>query len=344
MKFKILFIAFLMASSILSAQAPQAFSYQGMVMDSNGNLVTNSQVGIEIEIFSNNDPATYTEVHSVMSTDLGHVNLEIGRGTPASNFQFFDDVKWNAGEVFMNISMDVTGGADFQLVGTVQLLSVPFALFANQANDGPVGPTGPTGPTGPQGLAGPTGATGQTGLPGTGIGPTGPQGNPGPEGPAGPQGVKGPTGQMNGLPGPAGPQGEPGPPGDPSNIQGPVGPQGEEGDIGDVGAQGPPGEPGPNGIGGGIPGPVGEMGPQGPDKGEQGPDGAPGENGPVGPPGADGADGIDGVDGIPNMEMSAVVPSGWFNPSIYLDSGANRADGLPGFRYYNSANDTWIDL
>lgn len=343
MKFNILFITLLMASSILSAQVPQAFSYQGLVMDSNGDLVTDSQVGIEIEIYSINDPGTYTESHSVTSTDLGHVNLEIGRGTSAAN-QSFDDVLWNAGGVFMNISMDVSGGTDFQLVGTVQLLSVPFAFYADQAADGIQGPIGPTGPTGDQGAEGATGAIGIAGQPGTGVGPSGPQGNPGPAGPEGPQGIKGPEGPMDGLPGPAGPQGEPGPPGDFSSIQGPPGPQGEEGDPGDVGEQGLPGEAGEDGIGGGIPGPVGEIGPQGPDKGNRGPDGMQGSNGAIGPPGIDGADGIDGVDGIQNMEMLGTLPGGWFSPNLYLDSGANRADGLPGFRYYNSANDTYIDL
>lgn len=343
MKFKILFIAFLMANSILSAQVPQAFSYQGMVMDSNGALVTDSQVGIEIEIYSNNDPASYTEAHSVMSSSLGHVNLEVGRGTATSGN--FDDVSWNAGAVFMTIGMDVTGGTNYQIVGTVQLMSVPFAFHATESLSGSPGPTGPTGPTGAQGAAGPAGATGATGAIGTGVGPTGATGPIGPAGPEGPQGPTGPEGPMNGLPGPDGPPGEPGPPGDPSNIQGPAGAMGLEGEIGDVGEVGDPGDPGEQGLNGGIPGPVGEMGPQGPDKGEKGPDGAQGSNGAPGMVGAQGAPGIDGIDGIMNMEMLSTEPTGgWFPPNIYLDSGANRADGLPGFRIYNSANDTYTDL
>ena len=340
MKFKILLIAFLFVHSVLGAQVPQAFSYQGIVMDSNGDLVTDSPIGIEIEIYSNNDNGVYIESHALMSTSLGHVNLQVGRGTPT--FESFDNVQWSAGGVFMDIRMDITGGTNYQLVGTVQLVSVPFAFQAIESLSGPVGPAGPQGPVGPQGAQGAQGAIGFPGFDGTGVGPMGPQGLQGPPGPPGPVGPKGIQGPMDGLDGPPGPAGEPGPPGDFSNISGPPGEMGIEGAVGDQGVQGPPGEPGADGIGGGIPGPMGIEGLPGPDKGAQGPQGLPGSNGAPGPQGLQGLPGPDGYDGILNMEMQSVEPSGWFPPTMYLDSGANRADGLPGFRYFDG--NVYIDI
>ncbi len=89
--------------------------------------------------------------------------------------------------------MDVAGGSDFVEMGTLQLLSVPYALFAHTGNQGPAGPQGMQGEPGP---AGPQGETGPAGI----QGPQGLQGEPGATGPEGPQGLQG-------DPGPAGPQG-----------------------------------------------------------------------------------------------------------------------------------------
>lgn len=346
MKFKIILIALLCACSMLNAQVPQAFSYQAIAMDSNGNLVADSQVGIEISVVvdSPSGEVSYTENHLVMSTSLGHINLEVGRGT--ASFGIFEDVAWSSGPHFLEIKMDIDGGTNYQLVGTVQLLSVPFALYAVESLSGFPGPTGPAGPQGAAGATGAQGATGIAGIPGTGVGPSGPTGPIGEVGPQGPKGPKGPQGPADGLPGEIGPEGEPGPPGDPSNIQGPVGPSGPQGATGAMGPAGPAGEPGLPGIGGGIPGPVGDMGPEGPADGIDGPDGPPGANGGTGPVGEVGEPGAPGEDGIINMEMRSTVPDngGWFPVYFYLDSGANRADGLPGFRYLNESNMTYIDL
>ncbi len=54
-------------------------------------------------------------------------------------------------------------------LGTQQLLSVPFALYAANGPQGPAGPAGPTGPQGPAGADGATGATGPQGPVGTSV-------------------------------------------------------------------------------------------------------------------------------------------------------------------------------
>lgn len=81
----------------------------------------------------------------------------------------------------------------------------------------------------------------------------------------------------------------------------------------------------------GAVGPEGEIGPQGP-AASNGAQGAQGPQGPQGPA------------GIPEIAMSDAVPSqnSVSEGHVYLDSGANRVDGKPGFRYYNGS--TWIDL
>jgi len=169
MKFKIIILALMFSSAMLNAQIPQAFSYQAIAMDSNGDLVTDSEVGIEISVLIGTPTGdnVYTESHLVMSTSLGHINLEVGRGTPVLGQ--FANVIWSEDAHFLEIKMDVAGGTDYQFVGTVQLLSVPFAFYAEESLSGIQGPIGPTGPIGPAGAQGPEGAPGPQGQAGTGI-------------------------------------------------------------------------------------------------------------------------------------------------------------------------------
>jgi len=96
---------------------------------------------------------------------------------------------------------------------------------------------------------------------------------------------------------------------------GPAGPQGETGEPGDPFPIAPDICCGP-----GIPG-------------DQGPQGAPGPIGPTGPK---------GFGGLDTLEKSAAPPANPQNGQIYLDDGANRADGNLGYRYFDE--DKWIDL
>jgi hypothetical protein len=99
------------------------------------------------------------------------VSAVIGQGTAVQGT--FAGINWSNTNKFLQVEVDLGNG--YVDLGTQQLMSVPFALYA--AN-GPVGPQGPAGPTGPQGPAGADGATGATGPQGP-IGLTGPAGNNG---------------------------------------------------------------------------------------------------------------------------------------------------------------------
>lgn len=89
-------------------------------------------------------------------------------------------------------------------------------------------------------------------------------------------------------------------------------------------------------------GPSGAQGPQGP----QGPQGIPGPNGadgdPNGPKGITGEQGPKGESGIETLTLSRVIPTNPDQSEVYIDDGTNRADGRPGFRFYDGTS--WIDL
>ncbi len=319
----------------LQAQLPEAFTYQSLIMDAAGQLVTNQEVQIRASFIPNNplDDSEYTELHIETSSDLGHVNFELGRGSIIEGT--FTQLDWTQ-PYFVRIEHSLNGGLDFITLGIIELVSVPYALVAEISYSGIQGPTGSTGLQGPQGEQGPQGPHGPQGERGPNgqIGVTGTEGEVGPPGPQGPKGVQGATG----------PRG-------PSGLQGPIGPQGPKGPIGEVGLpgwMGPQGEQGPSGAqglqgpGGGPRGPSGPAGPQGPDVGLAGP---PGDPGPQGPQGRAGncPKGTQGASGIISMVMRSEPP--FPNATgIYLDDGTNREDGRPGFRYRPANTDPWLDL
>ena len=331
---KVLTILICLMASLMMAQ--NGIRYQGVAFDRSGNITIDRDIALLLTIRAGsvNGTEVYQEVHELSTDANGQFVAIIGDGIPLAGT--WSDLDWGAGAHFLNVQLDPDQGTDYIDVGTSQFLSVPYAFHAERALRGPSGPQGPkgvegaTGPVGPQGVRGPAGMSG-------GISPCGPQGLPGPQGPQGPPGAPGADGSQ-GPQGPSGPQGPPGP-------QGPIGPQGPTGPEGPVGPQGPKGPMGPEGPPGpeqGAQGPQGPPGPAGDPNGPKGPTGPKGPPGPTGPAGVSGGGGNPGLDGRGLQAVLSSPPDFPREHDIYLDNGTNRADGLPGFRYYDGA--AWIDL
>lgn len=230
------------------AQSPQKFNYQTIIRNASGQILINQSVGLRFSVLDGSPTGlmVYQEVHNASTNAFGLVNLQVGSGSVTSGN--FSTINWGGGSKYLKVEIDASGGTNYISMGTAELISVPFALYADQAGNagatgptGPTGPQGPAGPTGAQGQVGPTGATGATGY----IGPTGPQGPTGAmgtQGATGPMGATGATGNM----GPTGPQGPMGPTG----AQGATGLQGMAGPTGPTGPTGPAGTTSPGGSNG----------------------------------------------------------------------------------------------
>ncbi len=280
---KIIFIMGLLLTSAVSlAQAPQRMSYQAVVRDGSNALVSNSSVGMRVSILQGSPSGTaqYVETHTTSTNANGLVTVSIGSGTVVSGSM--GAIDWSAGPYYIKTETDPTGGTSYTIVGTSEMMSVPYALYA--ANS-PAGPTGPTGPQGPAGAAGANGANGATGATGP-AGPTGAAGANGANGATGATGPAGPAGAV-GAQGPQGPTGA-------NGATGPAGPAGA------VGAQGPVGPTGADGATGPA-GPAGAVGAQGP----AGPTGATGADGATGATGATGPGGVTGTTGYHPKFLSA---------------------------------------
>lgn len=177
------FVAFAAFTLSSFGQAPEGFKYQAVVRDA-GNLIVNNQpVGIRMTIQQGSigGATTYSETFSITTNAYGLVNLEIGTGTVVSGD--FSTIDWSAGPYFIETGVDVSGGTSYAVMGTSQLMSVPYALYAKTSGSSTPGPQGPQGIQGPAGNDGATGATGATG----------------PQGPAGADGQGGVTTAGSGI-------------------------------------------------------------------------------------------------------------------------------------------------
>lgn len=130
----ILTIISLFCVSILFAQAPQKFNYQAVARNAQGVVIANQTIKIRTSILDGtaNGNSQYSETHSATTSQLGLFNLSIGAGTIVSGK--FSEVTWSNGDKYLKIEMDPTGGNNFTVIGTSQLLSVPYALNAGNGS------------------------------------------------------------------------------------------------------------------------------------------------------------------------------------------------------------------
>ncbi|MDO5976708.1 FISUMP domain-containing protein [Flavivirga jejuensis] len=130
------FILAVLLTATTFAQAPEKMSYQAVIRDGAGALVTNQVVGMQISILQTTATGTvvYKENQTPTTNVNGLVTLEIGTGTVLSGN--FTTIDWSSGPSFIKTETDPTGGTSYTIAGTSQLLSVPYALQAKKAENG----------------------------------------------------------------------------------------------------------------------------------------------------------------------------------------------------------------
>ncbi|MFZ4544350.1 MAG: hypothetical protein ACOYOA_09900 [Saprospiraceae bacterium] len=147
-------VTFLFCASLF-AQAPQLMSYQAVIRNSNNLLVANAPISMRISILQGSafGAPVYVESHSASTNGNGLAMISIGSGTAQNGI--FSAINWANGPYFVKSETDPGGGSNYSIVSTSQLMSVPYALFAEKsANPGPQGPAGPKGDKGDTGSPG----------------------------------------------------------------------------------------------------------------------------------------------------------------------------------------------
>jgi hypothetical protein len=133
MKRTITYFSLILLATGLFAQAPGKLSFQAVVRNSNGELLKNSNVGFRIQLLQTTEfgAAVYVETQESTTNENGLVTLEIGGGTVVTGK--LDSIDWKKGPYFLKTEIDPDGGTNYTITGTTQLLSVPYALYAETA-------------------------------------------------------------------------------------------------------------------------------------------------------------------------------------------------------------------
>ncbi len=133
---------FLICSLSTDAQ-PQSINYQGVARDAAGLALLNQNISLRLSILDSTSigQALYVESHNATTNTTGLFSLGIGAGTVVSGV--FANIPWAQGDKWLKIEMDATGGTNYQLIGTSQFLSAPYALYSSNVSNADNGvPTG----------------------------------------------------------------------------------------------------------------------------------------------------------------------------------------------------------
>lgn len=122
----------LFGSANLMAQTPLGINYQGIARNADGSPLINQYIGLRVSITSGPDGSNdYTEEHHPETNAFGLFAVVLGQGQSAGSI---GDVDWGAGNKWLQIEIDPQDNGNYLLVGTQQMMSVPYALYA--ANSG----------------------------------------------------------------------------------------------------------------------------------------------------------------------------------------------------------------
>ena len=124
---------FVVFSAGLFAQSPNAFNYQAALRDNQGALLNNQSIGLKIEI-ENSTGVVYTEESVVQTNAFGIINVQVGIN-PSSSSNTFADIDWAQGPYSLNTYVDPSGGQSYQFNSSSDILSVPYAKYAERAEN-----------------------------------------------------------------------------------------------------------------------------------------------------------------------------------------------------------------
>ncbi|MDC1222264.1 tail fiber domain-containing protein [Salibacteraceae bacterium] len=128
----LLVVAVLMGITTM-AQSPSKFNYQAVARDASGVVVSSGTVGVKVSILTGSATGTevYSETHSAATNVYGMLNFQIGAGAGATGD--ISTINWGSDAHFIKVEMDPAGGTSYTVTNTSELISVPYAEYANSA-------------------------------------------------------------------------------------------------------------------------------------------------------------------------------------------------------------------
>ena len=137
-KFKkiLLLLGLLLSGGLAVAQVPQGFNFQAVAVTNQGIPISNSEVGVRVSLLQGSETGDviYSETHMPTTNIAGLMQIVIGEGTAESGT--FSTINWAGGDVYVKLELDPAGGDNYEDLGATRLLSVPFAMVAQNVVEG----------------------------------------------------------------------------------------------------------------------------------------------------------------------------------------------------------------
>ena len=116
-----------------SQAPPQAMNYSAIAKGSNNQMLANKVIGLRFTILAGGMTGTvvYQETQTDTTDPHGIFNTAIGIGTVVQGA--FAAINWGSNTHYLKVELDENGGSNYISVGTTQLLSVPYALYAEKS-------------------------------------------------------------------------------------------------------------------------------------------------------------------------------------------------------------------
>jgi hypothetical protein len=117
--------------SAIAQQVPQALNYQAVARTANGLIIPAQNINVRFSVLDAtvNGTVVYQETHTTATNSFGLFTLSIGKGTVVSGT--FSGINWSSADKFLKVEISA-GTSTYQLQGTTQLLSVPYALYSEK--------------------------------------------------------------------------------------------------------------------------------------------------------------------------------------------------------------------
>lgn len=143
-KIKVLILSLLACITGMS-QAPAGFPFQSIIKDNNGVLAKSTDAYVKCRIIRSLPTGTvsYEEVHQVRTNDDGIFSIIIGQGTRISGEMSLYAIDWGKDLFYLNLKTVIPSNTSIKWfdpslnytdIGTTQLWSVPYALYAGNSN------------------------------------------------------------------------------------------------------------------------------------------------------------------------------------------------------------------
>lgn len=132
-KIRFVLLTFLLAGYFaVYAQVPEKIKYQAVIRNSSNEIVDNQNVSVNVNVLNETSSGEilYSETHTLSTNAYGQISFEIGGGNdPVGNIS---SINWGDGDKYLNVEVDA--GSGYIDMGTIQILSVPYAFYANSAD------------------------------------------------------------------------------------------------------------------------------------------------------------------------------------------------------------------